>query len=47
MMGNLQLLFDSATNQARTAPTQGIEAEVLNRLSMLEIVMYFTLVLML
>ena len=25
-MGNLQLLFDSTTKQARTAPTQGIEA---------------------
>ena len=28
---NLQLLFDSTTKQARTAPTQGIEAGVLNR----------------
>ena len=47
MMGNLQLLFDSTTKQARTAPTQGIEAEALNRGSMLEILMYFTLVLIL
>ena len=31
MMGNLQLLFDSTTKQARTAPTQGLEAGVLNR----------------
>ena len=31
MMENLQLLLDSATKQARTAPTQGIEAGVLNR----------------
>ena len=30
-MKNLQLLFDSRTKQARTAPTQGIEAEALNR----------------
>ena len=28
---NLQLLFDSTTKQARTAPTQGIEAGALNR----------------
>ena len=28
---NLQLLFDSTTKQARTAPTWGIEAGVLNR----------------
>ena len=28
---NLQLLFDSRTKQARTAPTQGIEAGALNR----------------
>ena len=28
---NLQLLFDSTTKQARTAPTQGIEAGVHNR----------------
>ena len=30
-MGNLQLLFDSTTKQARIAPTWGIEAGVLNR----------------
>ena len=28
---NLQLLFDSTTKQARTAPTWGIEAGVLKR----------------
>ena len=28
---NLQLLFDSTTKQARTAPTRVIEAGVLNR----------------
>ena len=28
---NLQLLFDSTTKQARTAPMQGIEAGALNR----------------
>ena len=28
---NLQLLFDSTTKLARTAPTWGIEAGVLNR----------------
>ena len=31
MMGNLQLLFDSTTKQARTDPTWGIEAGALNR----------------
>ena len=31
MKENLQLLFDSTTKQARTAPTQGIEAGALNR----------------
>ena len=30
-MKNLQLLFDSTTKQARTAPTQEIEAGVLYR----------------
>ena len=29
--GNLQLLFDSTTKLARTAPTWGIETDVLNR----------------
>ena len=43
MKENLQLLFDSTTKQARTAPTKGIEAGVLNRRSMLEIMMYFAL----
>ena len=28
---NLQLLFDSTTKQARTAPARGIEAGALNR----------------
>ena len=28
---NLQLLFDSTTKQARTAPTRGIEAGALKR----------------
>ena len=31
MKENLQLLFDSATKQASTAPTKGIEAGALNR----------------
>ena len=31
MKENLQLVFDSTTKQARTAPTWGIEAGVLNR----------------
>ena len=44
MMENLQLLFDSTTKQARTAATRGIEAGALNRLSMMEILMYFALV---
>ena len=30
-MKNFQLLFDSTTKQARTTPTQGIEAGALNR----------------
>ena len=47
MMKNLQLLFDSTTKQARTAPMQGIEAGALNRRSMLEILMYLALVLIL
>ena len=44
MMENLQLLADSTTKLARTASTQGIDAGVLNRRSMLEILMYFALV---
>ena len=40
---NLQLLFDSTTKQARTAPTWAIEAGALNRRSMLEILTYFAL----
>ena len=31
MKENLQLLFDSTTKQARSAPTWGIEAGALNR----------------
>ena len=31
MQGNLQLLFDSTTKLARTAPKQGIEIGALNR----------------
>ena len=31
MKENLQLLFDSTTKQARTAPTHGIKAGALNR----------------
>ena len=31
MKENLQLLFDSTTKLARTAPTRGIETGVLNR----------------
>ena len=31
MKENLQLLFDSTTKQARTAPLRGIEAGALNR----------------
>ena len=31
MKENLQLLFDSTTNLARTAPTQGIKTGALNR----------------
>ena len=47
MMGNLQLLNDITTKQARTTSTWGIEVGALNRCSMLEILMYFTLVLIL
>ena len=46
-MENLQLLFESTTKQARTTSTWGIEVGTLNRLSMLEILMYFALVLIL
>ena len=46
-MINLQLLLDLTTKQVRTAPTREIEAGALNRGSMLEILMYFTLVLIL
>ena len=44
-MLNLQYLNDMTTKLARIAPTWGIEAGALNRRSMLEILMYFTLVL--
>ena len=43
MMENLQLLTDVTTKQARTTSTWGIEVGALNRRSMLEILMYFTL----
>ena len=46
-MENLQLLNDITTKLARIAPTRGIEAGALNRRSMLEIMMYFALVLIL
>ena len=45
MMENLQLFFDSTTKQARTTSTWGIDVGALNRCSMLEILMYLTLVL--
>ena len=41
---NLQLLFDSTTKLARTAPTWEIETGALNRSSVLEILLYFALV---
>ena len=47
MMEKLQLLNDITTKQARTTSTWGIEVGVLNRRSMLEILLYFTLVLIL
>ena len=47
MMENLQLLNETTTKLARTASTWGIDAGVRNRGSMLEILMYFALVLML
>ena len=46
-MENLQLLTNVTTKQARTTSTWGIEVGGLNRRSMLEILMYFTLVLLL
>ena len=46
-MENLQLLNDSTTKKARTTSTQGIGVGALNRQSMLEILMYFALVLIL
>ena len=47
MMENLQLLNDITTKLPRIAPTRGIEGGALNRWSMLEILMYFALVLIL
>ena len=44
---NLKLLGETTTKLARTASTWGIETGVLNRSSMLEILMYFDLVLIL
>ena len=45
VMGNLQLLSETTTKLARTASTWGIVAGALNRWSMLEILIYFALVL--
>ena len=47
MKENLQLLNEATTKLARTASTWGIDAGVLNRRSMLEILMYFALVIIL
>ena len=47
LMENLQLLSEITTKLARTASTWGIDVGVLNRCSMLEILMYFALVLIL
>ena len=44
MMENLQLLGDSTTKLDTIASTWGIDARALNRPSMLEILMYLTLV---
>ena len=44
---NLQLLNETTTKLARTGSTQGIDAGPFNRWSMLEILMYFALVLIL
>ena len=43
--GKLTITLYSTTKLARITPTWGIEAGALNRGSMLEILMYFTLVL--
>ena len=47
MMKNLQMLSDVTTKLSQIVPTRVIEAGVLNRQSMLEILMYFALVLIL
>ena len=44
MKENLQYHRKSTTKLARTVPTQGIETGVLNRRSVLEILLYFALV---
>ena len=44
MKENLQLLGETTTKLATTAPTWGIEAGVLDRRSMLEILIYLALV---
>ena len=44
MKENLQYHRESTSKLARTVPTQGIETGVLNRLSVLEILLYFALV---
>ena len=46
-MMNLQLLLDVTTKQARTTSTWGIEAGALNRRTMLEILIYLSLVIIL
>ena len=46
-MINLQKFDDSTTKLAQIAPTRGIETGALNRSSMLEILMFFDLVLIL
>ena len=46
-MENLQMLSDKTTKLSQIVPTWVIETRALNRLSMLEILMYFALVLIL
>ena len=47
MMENLEMLSDKTTKLSQIVPTWVIETMALNRLSMLEILMYFALVLIL
>ena len=46
-MKNLQILFDLTTKLSQIVPTRVIETGALNRQSMLEILMYLSLVLIL